>query len=66
MTQEQINIKNRVAAIEQELKELFDPTIMELNKKINALYNEWDMLQDKCEHIFENGKCVICGKEDNK
>lgn len=66
MTPEQINTKNRVAAIEQELKELFDPTIMELNKKINSLYDEWDALQQKCEHIYENGKCVVCGKEGNK
>ena len=37
-----------------------------LNKKINSLYDEWDALQQKCEHIYENGKCVVCGKEGNK
>lgn len=64
MNDDLLKIYSRVVQIRQEIIDAIDPSQMELNPKIQALYQEWDSLQDQCTHIFKDGKCTVCGKEE--
>lgn len=65
MTNQELHqaIKNK----QQEIEELFDPTIFVLNPKIERLEKEIEQLQSQCHHDFSDAdKCKICGIVQNK
>lgn len=64
MSDELLQIYSRIIQIKREIIEKVDPSIMVLNPEVQALYKEWAELQEKCTHIYENGKCTVCGKEE--
>ena len=51
---EKINENNRI------IQEVMTPNVFTLNNTISVLLKENRELQNKCEHIFENGYCIYC------
>lgn len=54
---------NRLTKLERELREAIDPSIATLNKQVGAILAEIDAVQDECQHRFEDGVCVVCGRQ---
>lgn len=52
--------------LDEEYMKAIDPTSFVLNEKLIAIKNKIAEVQSKCNHIFENGECIVCGKEENK
>lgn len=61
-----LDIKKRIEANNQKIEALFDPVDFVLSEEISALLQENEHLQSICEHIFENGRCKFCYKEEEK
>lgn len=61
-TKDQLDIYQKVRSIEDQLKEVCDPSVFVLNSEAYALLKELNTIQDTCKHVFEDGFCVICGR----
>lgn len=46
------------------LEDIFDPTTFVLNKEAEQLQQEIAELQKHCPHVFNEGICRYCGKEE--
>ena len=55
-------IQNKIIFNNAKIKELLDPSVFILQPEVQILMEENEELQSICEHEFENGVCVICGK----
>jgi hypothetical protein len=55
-------IYNKVLFNQARINMLLDPSIFILQPEIQKLEEEIAELQSMCEHEFEDGVCVICGK----
>lgn len=51
----------RIQDLEKELTEVIDPSLSILNSRVMEIQAEIDSLQEQCDHVFENGVCVVCG-----
>ena len=60
MTQEQI--RERIAEYNKELEETIRPNQFTLNKYTEFIMNQITILQNLCEHEYENDVCIYCGK----
>ena len=50
--------------LEDQLMEVLDPTAFVLNPKVLEIYRDIESVQQECDHIWENGHCVVCNKEE--
>ncbi len=57
-------IQNKIIFNNMKIKELLDPSIFILQPEVQVLMEDNEYLQSICEHEFENGVCVICGKTE--
>lgn len=63
---EQKDTYTKVHDLEEELMRSIDPATFVLNPKTLAIRYQIEKLQEKCNHIYENGACIICGKEEEE
>ena len=63
---EQKDTYTKVHDLEEELMRSIDPATFVLNPKTLIIRYQIEKLQEKCNHIYENGACIICGKEEEK
>ena len=64
-TKQQQDTYTRVHDLEEQLMESVDPTTFVLNPETLALRKKIDEVQSTCDHIWENGICIVCGKEES-
>ncbi len=57
-------IRDKILFNKQRIEQLFDPGIFVLQEEVAKLVEENEHLQSICNHKFENGVCIYCGKED--
>lgn len=57
-------IQNKIIFNNMKIKELLDPSIFILQPEVQVLMEDNEYLQSICEHEFENGVCIICGKTE--
>lgn len=57
---DKFSIQRRVSSIHEEIEEMLDGFI--LNPRIQELKHELHDLQEQCEHEYNNGVCVWCGR----
>lgn len=50
--------------LEHELMASVDPSAFVLNEETVALRKQMDEVQAQCDHIWEDGFCIVCGKEE--
>lgn len=62
MTQEEI--KNKIIFNNREIEKKLDPSTFILQPEVIMLMEENDRLREECNHVFKNGVCVYCGKEE--
>ena len=63
-TKQQQDTYELVRNLEHELMESVDPSTFVLNPQTLALRKKINEAQNKCDHIWENGACIVCGKEE--
>ena len=51
--------------LELELMNSVDPTTFILNPDTMKIRHEIERVQAECDHIWENGVCLVCGKEES-
>lgn len=57
-------IKNKIEENNQKIEQLLEPNSFILNVQVAEILSENKALQDKCYHVFVNGRCEYCGKEE--
>ena len=63
-TAKQLDTYTKIHNLEEELIKNVDLGIFVLNPRVAEIQEELDEVRAHCDHIFENGKCIVCGKED--
>ena len=48
------------------IRESLSPNIFTLNNTVRDLLEENDRLQKQCKHVFEDGYCIYCYKNEEK
>ena len=56
---EQINFNNK------KIQSILDPTVFILQPEVQKYMEENEYLKSICEHEYENGVCIYCGKPIN-
>lgn len=64
MHKEQLKIKEQIDLNNKLIQEAMQPNIFTLNNTISKLLAENEMLQQKCQHSFDEGYCIYCYKEE--
>ena len=64
-TNEQKAIHIKIHSLEEKLMQSIDPSTFVLNPKTLAIRQRIEEVQSQCPHIWENGACVVCGKEES-
>lgn len=64
-TAAQLQIYNRVKSIEDEIASIADPSTFVYNPKIGQLIMQLTEVQNECEHVFDDGFCIICGRPED-
>lgn len=57
-------IKKKIEENNKKIEQLLKPNSFILNTQIAEVLSENKALQDKCYHVFVNGRCEYCGKEE--
>ena len=57
---------DKVHELEHELMKSVDPATFVLNPETLVIRYKIEQLQRDCDHIFEDGVCVVCGKEEDR
>ena len=60
-TEFQQNTFAKVTNIRDEIEKSLDPTKFELDQHLQGLFDKLHNEQANCDHIFENGVCIVCG-----
>lgn len=50
--------------LEEEYMKAFDPAFFVLNDKLQTIRAKITKAQGECNHIFEDGVCIVCHKEE--
>ena len=56
-------IKKKIEENNKKIEQLLEPNSFILNTQIAEVLSENKALQDKCYHVFVDGRCEYCGKE---
>lgn len=64
-TKKQKETYAKVLSLEEELAQTIDPTTFVLNPEVIRIQDAIETEREKCQHIYENGRCVVCGKEES-
>lgn len=59
-------IRDKIKQNNERIMQLINPHRFVLNSEISELLEENRKLQAECNHTFESGKCIYCGKEEEK
>ena len=59
-------IRKKIDENNKIIESLLTPNQFTLNNTISKLLLENRELQSKCNHLFEEGYCVFCDKEEEK
>lgn len=62
MTQQ--DIKNKINENNSKIKQLFFSDTFVLNSEMSELLKENEELQKICNHVFSDGFCIYCMKEE--
>ena len=57
-------IKESIHRLNERLEEIIDPGFFTLNPEAAEIMSRIAQLQEKCVHVYVNGKCEYCGKEE--
>ena len=50
--------------LEEELMQSIDPSSFVLNPETVALRQQIEEAQNHCDHIWQDGFCIVCNKEE--
>lgn len=59
-----LEIKEKIDKNNKLIESLLTPNQFTLNNTVKDLLKENDELQSKCAHVFEEGYCIYCYKEE--
>lgn len=59
-----LKIKEKIDKNNKLIESLLTPNQFTLNNTVKELLKENDELQSKCVHVFEEGYCIYCYKEE--
>lgn len=59
-----LTVFTKVEQKKKRLEDILDPTTFVLNPEAEQLQQEIMELQEKCPHVFVDGICKYCGKEE--
>ena len=57
-------IKKKIEENNKKIEQLLETNSFILNTQIAEVLSENKALQDKCYHVFVDGRCEYCGKEE--
>ena len=58
-------IRKKIDALNADLERTILPGFFTLNKEAAIIYNKIAALQAECDHVFVNGVCKYCDKEED-
>lgn len=59
-----IEIKEKIDSNNKIIQQLMSPNTFTLNNTVAELLKENATLQTQCDHIYEDGYCIWCYKEE--
>ena len=62
MTQQEIY--ENIISKREKIESLINPEVFVFNPEIARLEKEISVLQEMCQHKYENGYCINCGMEE--
>lgn len=64
MTEFQLQTMEKIHKLNSILIEKYTSFILDAD--IPAIMKEIEEVQEKCDHIYKDGACTICGRKENK
>ena len=61
-----IEIRNKINENNKMIEQILSPSTFILNNSVAALLEENRQLQEICPHLFEDGYCIYCDKEEGE
>jgi hypothetical protein len=61
---QQLDIKKRIDENNKLIESLMTPNVFTLNNTVAEILAENAQLQNECEHVFEEGFCIYCYKNE--
>lgn len=58
-------IKEKINFNNKKIQSILDPTVFILQPEVQKYMEENEYLKSICEHKYENGVCIYCGKPIN-
>lgn len=58
-------IKEKINFNNKKIQSILDPTVFILQPEVQKYMEENEYLKSICEHEYENGICIYCGKPIN-
>ena len=58
-------IKEKINFNNKKIQSILDPTVFILQPEVQKYMEENEYLKSICEHVYENGVCIYCGKPIN-
>ncbi len=58
-------IKEKINFNNKKIQSILDPTVFILQPEVQKYMEENEYLKSICEHEYENGVCIYCGKPIN-
>ena len=58
------DIRKKIDENNKIIEHLLTPNQFTLNNTVSKLLAENRELQNKCAHVYENGYCIFCDKEE--
>lgn len=58
-------IKEKITFNNKKIQSLLDPSVFILQPEVQKYQEENEYLRTICNHSFENGVCIYCGKPIN-
>ena len=58
-------IKQEIDSRQNMIKEILNPNIFTLDKAIESLQKEISELQNQCSHVYKDGNCIYCYKDED-
>lgn len=58
-------IRKQILFNNRKIDELYDPSTFTFQPEVSKYIKANEELTRICPHIFQNGKCIYCGKTEN-